>query len=115
MEEWLSLQGDVARLHFKFTYTGKQWHQRTGQEVPAMFVDYALSNLVTYTGPSPWANAPLTRPAVPLLPKMSVFDHFRPALTLRGELRANCLGPLFRRNTLTTAPTSSVPNHTHTT
>ena len=60
MEQWIALAGDIAHIRFKFTYTGNRNHQPRHQEIPAVFVDYALSNLVFYQGPAPWTNDKLT-------------------------------------------------------
>jgi len=61
MEEWITLTGPVAHLRFKFTYTGATKHPPRHQELPAVFADYALTNLVTYTGNAPWTGAAPTR------------------------------------------------------
>ncbi len=61
MEEWITLTSKVAHLRFKFTYTGQTAHPPQHQEMPAVFADYALTNLVTYTGGAPWTGAALTR------------------------------------------------------
>lgn len=62
MEEKITLDGDVAHIHYTFRNTGAGAtdHPATEQEVPAVFVDYALKNLVYYKGDSPWTNAALT-------------------------------------------------------
>jgi hypothetical protein len=46
MEEWLRLEGKLARLKFKMTYTGKQEHKPRHQELPALFVMPKLDTLV---------------------------------------------------------------------
>lgn len=61
MEEWIDLNGKVAHIHFKFTYTGSKDNAKRDQELPAVFVDYSLCNLVLYTGARPWTNDILTR------------------------------------------------------
>ena len=61
MEEWISLHGETAHIHFKFTYHGTKNNEATTQELPAIFADYQLSNLVCYAGAKPWTNAQLTR------------------------------------------------------
>jgi hypothetical protein len=62
MEEWIELVGPVGHIRFKFTYSGKeQNHPNRHQELPAVFVDYALPNLVFYKGNKPWTNGALTR------------------------------------------------------
>jgi hypothetical protein len=54
MEEWITLDGEVAHLRFRFSYDGTETHPATHQELPAVFVDYALTDLVYYQGKSPW-------------------------------------------------------------
>jgi len=61
MEEWITLQGKTARIHFKFTYTGNKSSKATTQELPAVFMDYNLPNLILYTGTKPWTKDILTR------------------------------------------------------
>ena len=61
MEEWIELRGNVAAIHFKFSYTGTVSHPATHQELPAFFADYDLPNLTLYTGSKPWTGAELTR------------------------------------------------------
>lgn len=56
MEETIVLDGQVARFHFKFSYTGTTVHGVTDQEVPAVFIDSDLPNLVFYNGSQPWSN-----------------------------------------------------------
>lgn len=46
MEETLSLSGAVARITFKMSFTGEDQGRPRHQEMPAVFVDAALSNLV---------------------------------------------------------------------
>ncbi|MEA2068750.1 MAG: hypothetical protein U9P12_06080 [Verrucomicrobiota bacterium] len=46
MEETISLDGSVARIRFKLSYTGEDQGSPRHQEMPAVFVDAALSNLV---------------------------------------------------------------------
>ena len=46
MEETITLDGSVAKIHFKLTYTGEDQSEERHQEMPAVFVDYALKNLV---------------------------------------------------------------------
>ena len=61
MEEWISLKGKVARVHFKLTYSGTTSHPNRHQELPAAFVDAALTHLVLYKGDKPWTGDALTR------------------------------------------------------
>lgn len=46
MEQWLRLEGGLARLKFKMTYTGEKAHAAYHQELPALFVQPALETLV---------------------------------------------------------------------
>ena len=68
MEEWVTLSGDIAKIHFKFTYTGSTTQGSRDQEVPAVFVDYALPNLVYYGGSSPWNSGALKQEVPPTWP-----------------------------------------------
>lgn len=52
MEQTLSLEGAVALINFKMTFTGEDQGNPRHQEMPAMFVDAALSNLVYQAGES---------------------------------------------------------------
>ena len=70
MEEWLELRGNVAHIHFKFVYSGTTSHPVCSQELPAVFVDYALPNLVFYHGVKPWTGDALTH-KVPKFPNES--------------------------------------------
>lgn len=54
MEQWISLEGDVAEIRYEFTYKGELNHRARHQEMPAVFVDYAMPNLVYYKGDKPW-------------------------------------------------------------
>lgn len=46
MEEWLRLEGGLARLKFKVTYSGEKTHAARHQELPALFVTPKLDTLV---------------------------------------------------------------------
>ena len=61
MEEWISLNGNIAHVHFKMSYTGTESHPKCGHEIPATFVISQLPNLVFYEGNKPWTNEPLKR------------------------------------------------------
>jgi hypothetical protein len=61
MEEWITLSDNIARIRFRFTYRGKDTHPPTHQELPAVFVDYALADLVYYKDAEPWTGKPLTK------------------------------------------------------
>ncbi len=61
-EQWLRLDGGLARLRFRMTYTGTKHHAARHQELPAVFMDPRFSTLV-YCGKETeaWTDAPLTR------------------------------------------------------
>lgn len=61
MEEWITLSDHIARIRFQFSYRGKDTHPATHQELPAVFVDYALPDLVYYKDDGPWMGKPLTK------------------------------------------------------
>jgi len=46
MEQWITLNGPVAHVRCKLTYTGKDHRTARSQEMPAVFVDAALKHLV---------------------------------------------------------------------
>ncbi len=61
MEEWLSLEGDVAIIRFRFEYLGDWSNGARDQEVPALFVDRELENLTYYRGNAPWTGGAVTK------------------------------------------------------
>jgi hypothetical protein len=61
MEQWITLADRMARLRFRFSYKGTETHPPTHQELPAVFVDYALPDLVYYKGANPWKDEPLSK------------------------------------------------------
>ena len=62
MEEWLTLDGGLARLKFRMTFTGTAEHQPTHQELPAVFVAPRCDTLVfCEKGSRAWSGAPLVR------------------------------------------------------
>jgi hypothetical protein len=63
MEQWLRVEGGLARLRYRMTFTGKTAHQqKKHQELPAMFVTPQLHTLVFCDAREPaWTQAPLTR------------------------------------------------------
>jgi len=61
MEEWLTLTNRAAHLRFRMTYNGPTNHLPAHQELPAVFADFALTNLVFYQGTAPWTGGALTR------------------------------------------------------
>lgn len=60
-EEAIKLEGMVAHVHFKFTYTGEVSHPIRDQEIPAVFVEPDLDTLVLYDGEKPWTGGELNR------------------------------------------------------
>ena len=61
-EQWLTLEGGLARLKYRMTFTGTAEHRPTHQELPAVFVTPRCDTLVFCEKGAPaWANAPLTR------------------------------------------------------
>jgi len=46
MEQWISLDGNIATIRMKMHYTGPTQNTNANQEMPAMFVDYALPHLI---------------------------------------------------------------------
>lgn len=46
MQEWITLDGPVAKIRMRMDYTGATQKARTHQEMPAMFVDYDLPHLM---------------------------------------------------------------------
>lgn len=61
MEEWVTLTNRIAHLRFRMTYTGTTNHPPAHQELPAVYTDHALTNLVYYKGTAPWTGGALTR------------------------------------------------------
>ncbi len=61
MEQWISLEGELARVRFRMTYTGEESHAPRHQEIPAVFVDARLSVLHLYQGNQPWEGQLLTK------------------------------------------------------
>jgi hypothetical protein len=60
MEEWIQLAGNIAHIKFRFTNGARDNTTARHQEMPAVFVDYGLSNLVYYQGTDPWTDALVT-------------------------------------------------------
>ena len=61
MEEWIELRGRVAQVRFRMTYNGSTNHPPAHQELPAIFADFTLTNLVHYQGDAPWTGGALAR------------------------------------------------------
>ncbi len=61
-EQWLRLEGGLARLKFRMTYSGATSHAERHQELPAVFIDPRFATLVYCEKSSPaWQDAPLKR------------------------------------------------------
>jgi hypothetical protein len=60
MEQWIRLDGDLVVIRYRFTYQGKEAHPAHHQEMPAVFVDAKMENLVSYQGEKSWTGEPLT-------------------------------------------------------
>ncbi len=45
MESWITLEGDVAKIRYKFEYTGKVGFKARHQELPALFTDAVLDSI----------------------------------------------------------------------
>jgi hypothetical protein len=61
MEQWITLEGELAHVKYRFTQRGGVDHPVRHQELPAVFVDPALSTLVVYSGNAPWTGDALER------------------------------------------------------
>lgn len=46
MQEWITLDGAVAKIRMRLDYSGSTQKRNANQEMPAMFVDYALPHLM---------------------------------------------------------------------
>jgi hypothetical protein len=60
MEQWITLDGKIAHLKFRFSYQGTDSHPAAHQELPAVFVDHKLGELIIYQGERPWTGGALT-------------------------------------------------------
>ncbi|MDB6134858.1 MAG: hypothetical protein JWM59_3101 [Verrucomicrobiales bacterium] len=60
-EEWISLEGRLAKIKFRFTYSGTETHPEQSQEIPAVFTEPHLTTLVIYDGEKPWTGGALSR------------------------------------------------------
>jgi hypothetical protein len=60
MEESITLKKNIAHIVYTFKYNGIVQHPIKPQELPAVFVDYALPNLVFYKADKPWTKDTLT-------------------------------------------------------
>lgn len=55
-EQHITLNGKVARVHFAAHFNVAEQHPLREHEIPAVFLDRSLGNLVVYTGAHPWCN-----------------------------------------------------------
>ncbi len=60
LEQWIALKEDLVHVRFRMSYKGKESHAPRHQEMPAVFLDPSLSDLVLYQGASPWTEGPLS-------------------------------------------------------
>ncbi len=61
MEQWITFEGPVARIKFRFEQKGGENHTEHEQEIPAVFLRPDLHWLVLYNGDKPWTDAELDR------------------------------------------------------
>ncbi len=61
MQQWVELKGPVAHIKYRFEQRAGDNHPATHQELPAVFVQPHLRNLVLYDGTQPWTDGPVTR------------------------------------------------------
>jgi hypothetical protein len=60
-EEWISVGEGILMSRYRMTYTGKETHPESEQEVPAIFLAPDLDTLVLYDGDKPWTGGQLNR------------------------------------------------------
>lgn len=60
MEQWIELQKDLVHIKFRMTCKVKRSHLPRHQEIPAVFLDPRLSDLVLYEGDAPWTGGELS-------------------------------------------------------
>src|SRR5512139_459365 len=75
MEQWITLDGNVAIIHYKFTYTGDVTQTPVNellwcgpQEIPAVYCPSDLGTIKYYAGASPWTGDTLTSQAATVPP-----------------------------------------------
>ena len=61
MQQWIDLEGPIAHIKYRFEQRDGEDHPPTHQELPAVFVQPELHNLVMYDGAEPWSDGALTR------------------------------------------------------
>jgi hypothetical protein len=60
-EQTIVLDGPIAHVRFKMTYSGDDDHPPAHQELPAVFVEPEFDTLVLYDGRRPWTGDSLSR------------------------------------------------------
>ena len=71
MEQWVTLEGELVHVHYKFTYTGdidrspdaNDYDQENGiwgQAAPGAYMAGNLDRIIYYTGTAPWTGGTLT-------------------------------------------------------
>ncbi|MCU0795630.1 MAG: hypothetical protein MUF31_06805 [Akkermansiaceae bacterium] len=61
MQQWIRLEGPMVKIRYRFVYRGDIQHPAVHQELPAVFIDYALPDLVYYDGAEPWTGKPFKK------------------------------------------------------
>lgn len=61
MSQSIVLTNALAHIRYRFTYNGQEEHPPAHQELPAVFIDAAHTNLVLYSGDRPWTGDALSR------------------------------------------------------
>jgi hypothetical protein len=59
MQEWITLDGPLAKIRMRMDYTGPTHRAKAHQEMPAMFVDHALPHLMFERGGKLVKHAPI--------------------------------------------------------
>lgn len=54
MKQEINIKDSVIHIKYQMVYNGKDKHPAVHQELPAIFVDYALNNLYRYDGDKEW-------------------------------------------------------------
>ena len=60
-EQWVTLDGPVARIRFRMSYSGTVAHPVVPHELPAVFIEPRFDTLLVYEGDDPWTSQPVTR------------------------------------------------------
>jgi hypothetical protein len=61
MEQWITFAGNTAKVRYRFVYRGTDKHPPTHQELPAVFIDHDLADLVYQDSPKPWTGVPIKK------------------------------------------------------